>query len=69
MAGISQTGQGREPRGRRVTGVRLATEAEEREEAKSLSTGRKDSGSFLFLDLLLESTRDGVASNNRNLLS
>ena len=40
-----------------------------REEAKSLSTGRKDSGCVLFLGLRLESTRDGVASNNRNSLS
>lgn len=44
MAGMSQTRQGGESRGRDVTGVRLAAEAEERKEAKSLSTGGEESG-------------------------
>lgn len=56
MAGMSQTRQGGESGGKGVTGVSLA---EERVEAKSLSTGGKDSGCVHFLGLPLGSTMDG----------
>lgn len=55
MRGMSQTRQTGESRGRGVTGMRLAVEAE-REEATSSSSGGKDDGYIHFLGLLLEST-------------